>query len=187
MKEKTLAEILETILFITPRSLTVTQLLELMEEDYTPQEVRTTIKRLNYEYEETGRIFRIEATGGGFQMRTQPHVREWIRKIDAVKPFKLSPANLETLSIVAYKQPITRAQVEYIRGVDSSHTLRTLMQRRLIRITGREALPGRPALYGTTKTFLEIFGLKSLKELPTLSELDMDKEDSQMALPLESE
>ena len=96
---------------------------------------------------------------------------------------------METLAIIAYKQPLTRAGIEFIRGVDSSHTIRRLMQQKLVRIVGREMLPGRPGLYGTTKVFLEVFGLTRLKHLPALSELDMDKlpEDSQLELPLESE
>ena len=118
-------------------------------------------------------------------MRTVSRVREWIRKVDAIKPFRLTPANLETLSIVAYKQPVTRAQIEFLRGVDSSSTLRTLLQRRLVRISGRAELPGKPTLYSTTKTFLEVFSLQSLKDLPTLAELDMDDDmKDQPSLPL---
>ena len=96
---------------------------------------------------------------------------------------------METLAIIAYKQPITRAGIEFIRGVDSSHTIRRLMQQKLVRIVGREMLPGRPGIYGTTKNFLEVFGLTNLKYLPTLSELDMNKpaEENQLELPLESE
>jgi segregation and condensation protein B len=96
---------------------------------------------------------------------------------------------METLAIIAYKQPITRAGIEFIRGVDSSHTIRRLMQQKLVRIVGREMLPGRPGIYGTTKNFLEIFGLTNLKYLPTLSELDMEKlpGENQLELPLEED
>ena len=96
---------------------------------------------------------------------------------------------METLAIIAYKQPITRAGIEFIRGVDSSHTIRRLMQQKLVRIVGREMLPGRPGIYGTTKNFLEIFGLTNLKYLPTLSELDIEKlpGENQLELPLEED
>ena len=96
---------------------------------------------------------------------------------------------MEALAIVAYKQPVTRAGVEFIRGVDCSHILRTLLQRKLIRVIGRELLPGRPSLYGTTKAFLEVFGLTHLKNLPLLAELDLDKDEdgNQLELPLDSD
>jgi segregation and condensation protein B len=183
--EKKLTEVIETLLFVTPRALTIQQLQDLAGPELSIKELRQAVLKLNKEYELTGRVFRIEAVAGGYQMRTVPKVREWIRKIDAVRPFRLTPANLETLSIVAYKQPATRAQIEFLRGVDSSSTLRTLLQRRLIRISGRAELPGRPTLYSTTKTFLEVFSLQSLKDLPTLAELDMeDGDQDQLSQPV---
>ena len=184
-REKKLTEVIETLLFVTPRALTIKQLHDLAGPELSTKELRQAVLKLNEEYELTGRVFRIEAVAGGYQMRTVPKVREWIRKIDAVRPFRLTPANLETLSIVAYKQPATRAQIEFLRGVDSSSTLRTLLQRRLIRISGRAELPGRPTLYSTTKTFLEVFSLQSLKDLPTLAELDMeDGDQDQLSQPV---
>ena len=184
-REKKLTEVIETLLFVTPRALTIQQLQDLAGPELSIKELRQAVLKLNEEYELTGRVFRIEAVAGGYQMRTVPKVREWIRKIDAVRPFRLTPANLETLSIVAYKQPATRAQIEFLRGVDSSSTLRTLLQRRLIRISGRAELPGRPTLYSTTKTFLEVFSLQSLKDLPTLAELDMeDGDQDQLSQPV---
>jgi len=185
VEEKKLTEVIETLLFVTPRSLTIQQLKDLVGTEPSTKELRQAVLQLNTEYELTGRVFRIEDVAGGFQMRTVPKVREWIRKVDDIKPFRLTPANLETLSIVAYKQPVTRAQIEFLRGVDSSSTLRTLLQRRLVRISGRAELPGRPTLYSTTKTFLEVFSLQSLKDLPTLAELDMeDESQDQLSLPL---
>ena len=185
VEEKKLTEVIETLLFVTPRALTIQQLKDLVGLEPSTKELRQAVQKLNLEYELTGRVFRIEAVAGGFQMRTVSRVREWIRKVDAIKPFRLTPANLETLSIVAYKQPVTRAQIEFLRGVDSSSTLRTLLQRRLVRISGRAELPGKPTLYSTTKTFLEVFSLQSLKDLPTLAELDMDDDmKDQPSLPL---
>ena len=183
--EKKLTEVIETLLFVTPRALTIQQLKDLVGLEPSTKDLRQAVQKLNLEYELTGRVFKIEEVAGGFQMRTVSKVREWIRKVDAIKPFRLTPANLETLSIVAYKQPVTRAQIEFLRGVDSSSTLRTLLHRRLVRISGRAELPGKPTLYSTTKTFLEIFSLKSLKDLPTLAELDMDEDmKDQFSLPL---
>lgn len=183
--EKKLTEVIETLLFVTPRALTIQQLKDLVGLEPSTKDLRQAVQKLNLEYELTGRVFKIEEVAGGFQMRTVSKVREWIRKVDAIKPFRLTPANLETLSIVAYKQPVTRAQIEFLRGVDSSSTLRTLLHRRLVRISGRAELPGKPTLYSTTKTFLEVFSLKSLKDLPTLAELDMDEDmKDQFSLPL---
>ena len=185
VEEKKLTEVIETLLFVTPRALTIQQLKDLVGLEPSTKELRQAVQKLNLEYELTGRVFRIEEVAGGFQMRTVSRVRAWIRKVDAIKPFRLTPANLETLSIVAYKQPVTRAQIEFLRGVDSSSTLRTLLQRRLVRISGRAELPGKPTLYSTTKTFLEVFSLQSLKDLPTLAELDMDDDmKDQPSLPL---
>ena len=185
VEEKKLTEVIETLLFVTPRALTIQQLKDLVGTEPSAKELRQAVLKLNSEYEITGRVFRIEEVAGGYQMRTVSKVREWIRKVGAIKPFRLTPANLETLSIVAYKQPVTRAQIEFLRGVDSSSTLRTLLQRRLVRISGRAELPGRPTLYSTTKTFLEVFSLQSLKDLPTLAELGMDDDmQDQLSLPL---
>ena len=185
VEEKKLTEVIETLLFVTPRALTIQQLKDLVGLEPSTKELRQAVQKLNLEYELTGRVFRIEEVAGGFQMRTVSRVREWIRRVDAIKPFRLTPANLETLSIVAYKQPVTRAQIEFLRGVDSSSTLRTLLQRRLVRISGRAELPGKPTLYSTTKTFLEVFSLQSLKDLPALAELDMDDDmKDQLSLPL---
>ena len=185
VEKKKLTEVIETLLFVTPRALTIQQLKDLVGLEPSTKELRHAVQKLNLEYELTGRVFRIEEVAGGFQMRTVSRVRDWIRKVDAIKPFRLTPANLETLSIVAYKQPVTRAQIEFLRGVDSSSTLRTLLQRRLVRISGRAELPGKPTLYSTTKTFLEVFSLQSLKDLPTLAELDMDDNmNDELSLPL---
>ena len=121
-------------------------------------------------------------------MRTLTEFGCWVQKLETVKTIKLSMATMETLSIIAYKQPVTRAGIEFIRGVDSSHTVRRLMQQKLIRIVGREMIPGRPSLYGTTKYFLEIFGLTHLKHLPALAELEKEESASeQLEIPLEED
>ena len=179
---------LETILFVATKPLSPKKLAEMIGDCETGQ-VWELVLELNTAYEKTGRVFRIDSVADGLQMHTLPEHKKWAQSLETVKTIKLSPAVMETLAIIAYKQPLTRAGIEFIRGVDSSHTIRRLMQQKLVRIVGREMLPGRPGLYGTTKSFLEVFGLTKLKHLPALSELDMSKlpEKSQLELPLESE
>ncbi len=174
MDAKELEQIIEAILFSSPQAIALKQMSVLMEiED--ARDLRKLIENLNKQYEQSGRVFRIQEVAGGFQMRTESKFRPWIKKLEPIKPIKLSLPTIETLAIVAYKQPITRANLEFIRGVDSSYTLRILLQRKLIRIVGKEPVPGRPILYGTTKFFLEVFGLKNINNLPSLVELDMVK------------
>ena len=108
---------------------------------------------------------------GGYQFRTRPDLAVWIAKMKAGRPAALTAAALETLAVVAYRQPVVKAEVDRLRGVDAGRPLRTLLERRLIRILGRKDVPGKPMIYGTTKKFLEVFGLKDLSELPTLGEL----------------
>jgi len=178
---------LETILFVANKPLSP-KLLSEMIGDCETKKVQELVLELNTAYEKTDRVFRIDAVADGLQMHTLPELKKWAQSLETVKTIKLSPAVMETLAIIAYKQPLTRAGIEFIRGVDSSHTIRRLMQQKLVRIVGREMLPGRPGLYGTTKSFLEVFGLTKLKHLPALSELDMNKlpEKNQLELPLES-
>ena len=173
--EKNSAQIVEAILFSSPQSISQKQLLELVGMENF-RDLRNIIEQLNQQYQKTGRVFRIQEVAGGFQMRTEPQFRPWIQKLEPIKPIKLSLPTIETLAIVAYKQPITRANIEFIRGVDCSHTLKVLLQRKLIRVVAKEQVPGRPILYGTTKFFLEVFGLRKISNLPSLTELDMDQD-----------
>jgi len=130
------------------------------------------VKSLNEEYEKTGRSFRVEAVSGGFRVMTLPKFSTQIAALHRRQASsKLSKAGVETLAIIAYKQPITRAELEAIRGVACGEVLKSLMDRRLVTIKGRAEELGRPMLYGTTKTFLDHFGLASIKDLPTLTEL----------------
>ncbi|MEM9914673.1 MAG: SMC-Scp complex subunit ScpB [Planctomycetota bacterium] len=134
--------------------------------------VNEAIAKLNGEYEATGRAFRIEQVAGGWQVMTLPEFADVLAALHKTKAqSKLSPAAMETLAIVAYKQPVLRADLEAIRGVACGETLRSLMERHLVKIVGRAEEIGRPMLYGTTKQFLEIFGLASLKDLPKVEEL----------------
>jgi segregation and condensation protein B len=158
--------LLEALLLSTHHPLTAGRLAELMDLPST-KPIRRAIKDLNAHYVETDRAFRIDQVAGGFQILTLPEFGEHLKKlhqreIDA----KLTKAALETLAIIAYKQPILRADIEAIRGVACGETVRSLMEKHLVKIAGRAEEPGRPILYGTTKRFLELFGLNSLKDLP---------------------
>ena len=157
---------LEALLFSTHHPLTAGRLAEMLELEST-KPVRRAIKELNEQYITSDRSFRVEQVAGGYQMLTLPDFGEILkrlhqREVDA----KLTKAALETLAIIAYKQPILRADIEAIRGVACGETIRSLMEKHLVRIDGRAEIPGRPILYGTTKRFLELFGLNSLKDLP---------------------
>jgi segregation and condensation protein B len=110
--------------------------------------------------------------GGGFQLRTLPELAPWLQKLRPQPPLRMSRPALETLAIVAYKQPVTRAELEHVRGVDVGAVMASLLERRLVRIAGHREVPGRPMLYATTRRFLEVFGLASLSDLPTLREID---------------
>ena len=134
--------------------------------------VLQAIKRLNQHYLDTNRSFRIEQVARGWQIMTQPDYADLMAAVHKSKTAtRLSPAALETLAIIAYEQPILRAQVEAIRGVASGEVIRGLMDRRLVKIVGRAEEPGRPMLYGTTGSFLEVFGLASIKDLPKVEQL----------------
>ncbi|MCC6679548.1 MAG: SMC-Scp complex subunit ScpB [Phycisphaeraceae bacterium] len=134
--------------------------------------INAAVASLNQLYERTGRSFRVEQVAGGWQLLTLPRFAEVLAAMHRSRQdTRLSPAALETLAIVAYKQPILRAQVESIRGVACGEVLRSLMDRHLVKIVGRAEEIGRPMLYGTTKQFLEVFGLSSIKDLPQVEEL----------------
>lgn len=157
---------LEALLMSTHHPLTAGRLAELLDLSST-KPIRRAIKTLNSHYEQDQRSFRIEQVAGGYQILTLPDYGAYLQKLHQKEgDAKLTKAALETLAIVAYKQPILRAQVEAIRGVACGETIRSLMEKHLVKIAGRAEEPGRPILYGTTKRFLEVFGLNTLKDLP---------------------
>ena len=172
-----LSQIIEALLFSTPFPLTLEQISRTVEVKGT-KSVRQAIEELNQFYEKTERAFRIQKVAGGYQIRTESRYKKWIRQGISHRPFRFSSSVIETLTIVAYRQPVTRGGIESIRAVDSSYTLRTLLEKDLIKVAGREDSPGRPILYATTKTFLELFGLNEIKDLPTLSEFDIPLDNS---------
>lgn len=162
--------VIEALLFSTARPVTASRLAELSGAEDGNQ-ARRIVGELRDEYEAAGRAFAVEELAGGFQLLTRPEFAPYVTSLHGRQQQEsLSKAALETLAIVAYRQPITRAQVEDIRGVQCGHILRSLVEKRLIRVTGKSEELGRPLLYGTTRQFLAVFGLKSLKDLPRRGE-----------------
>ncbi len=161
----------EGALFASGEPLTAKRISNLIP-DCDAKMVHTHIRELNEEYEAQGRAFRVEKIAGGYQLRTVEALAPMLRALRPAPPLRLSAAALETLAIVAYRQPITRAEVEHIRGVEAGPVLRSLLERQLVRVAGHREIPGRPMLYATTRRLLEILGLNSLSDLPTLREME---------------
>ncbi len=157
---------LEAVLFLAEEPLTSRKLAQLAGLADATQ-ARTFIRLLNQLYDQEGRAFRVEEVAGGFQLLTRPQFAPWLRRWTGLnQSLPLSSPALETLAVVAYRQPVLRAEIEAIRGVQCAEILRQLMDQDLIRIVGRSKELGRPFLYGTTKRFLQLFGLRHLQELP---------------------
>ncbi len=165
-------KIVEALLFAVHEPISVRKISEAVEGTDAKQ-IKEIIQQLREEYDTNDRAFQIEEIANGFQLLSRPEYHGWISKIrKKTSEAKLSQAAIETMAIIAYKQPIIRAEVEAIRGVQSGQMIRTLIEKGLVKITGRDEVLGRPLLYGTTKMFLEHFGLKSTKDLPKVEELD---------------
>ena len=174
--------IIEAILTASDTPVTTGKLAELVGGETGAKEVRQYVDDLNEVYVQTSRAFRITEVAGGFQFSVHHEFAPWIRRLLQEKPARLSQAALEVLSIVAFKQPITKAEVEHIRGVASDGVIRHLMEKGLVRIAGRSEGVGRPLLYGTARDFLKFFGLKTLADLPKVREVeDLLKEDGEEA------
>ena len=171
MEDGQLKTIIESLIFASEAPLSVDRIKEVLSE-VEKKEIRRLISELIEEYERGPRPFAIVEVADGLQFRTRPEYAEWIKKLKKIKPAGMSQPSLETLAIIAYKQPAVRADIERIRGVDSGGVLRTLLDRKLIKILGKKDIPGKPLVYGTSKKFLEIFGLRDLSSLPTLKDLD---------------
>jgi segregation and condensation protein B len=168
--EPTVESVVEAVLFASDEPLTPARLAEIA--GISVKQVRKIIDDLNEKYKTNNNAFRIEQIAGGCQMLTLTGYSHWLKKlIRAREDSKLSQPALETLAIISYKQPIIRADIEAIRGVAAGEMIRNLMYKGLVKITGRAEVLGRPMLYGTTKKFLEVFGLNSLKDLPKAEEL----------------
>ena len=164
--------IIESLLFSAEEPVTLRKLTDIIEGVDSAQ-IQEAITQLKNDYDTQGRSFQIEEIAGGYQLFTKPEYHEWIAKLRKKSgETKLSQAALETLAIIAYKQPILRADVESIRGVQSGQIIRLLMEKELVKVIGRDESLGHPLLYGTTKKFLECFGLKNVKDLPKIEELE---------------
>jgi len=163
--------LIEALIFVSDRPVGLTTLEEILGSDgVNKEEIQRSIQELIAEYQSLSRAFVLEEVGGGFQFRTRPEHAPWIKKLIQSRPLRLTKAALDVLAIVAYKQPVTRPEIEHIRGVDSGGVLEHLLEKKLITIAGRKHSPGRPIIYKTTPEFLEVFNLKDIKDLPTLRE-----------------
>src|SRR4249919_897807 len=185
MGHMNLSQVVEALLFsaqkpLTPRELVVALRDAGAEDELTPNELAKTteaavaaaLEQLKIEYIEQQRAFQLMEKAEGWQLATDPQYAQWVRQLfPAPKPARLSAPALETLAIIAYRQPITRADVEAVRGVNIDGVLQTLIERGLVKIAGRAEIPGRPLLYETTQFFLDHFGLRNLDELPNAEEL----------------
>lgn len=186
MDDREAKSIIEALLFISGEPLplkTIRGILDISEE-----EAGRLSRELIDEYQMRNSGIFIYEVAGGVQMATRPACAPWVKKlVSTAIPARLSSQSLETLAIVAYKQPIIKAEIEAIRGVNSDGVLRTLLERRLIKILGRKEAPGRPLMYGTTREFLQYFGLKDLSELPTLKEFQDAEAETPSLLPDQGE
>ncbi|MDR2427656.1 MAG: SMC-Scp complex subunit ScpB [Endomicrobium sp.] len=169
-------KILEALLFVSDKPLSLKELKDIIKSDVADiSNLEDILKELKDEYATLNKPYEIKFVADGWTFATEPEYSPWIKKLLKEKTvLKLSPSALETLAMIAYKQPITRAEIDEIRGVESSGVIDTLLERKLIKIVGRKEALGRPLLYGTTQDFLKHFGLAHLSELPLIE--DMPKE-----------
>jgi len=163
-----LSKHIEALIFVSETPLRIDRIAEILETDRAT--VRPIIDALALRYATVDGGLRLEEVSEGFQLRTIPASAPYLQQLVRTRPFRFSRAALETLAIIAYRQPVTRAEVEYLRGVDSGGVVKTLLEKQLVRILGKKDVPGRPLMYGTSRDFLEFFGLRDLASLPTLKE-----------------
>ncbi len=186
MEKESLKPILESLIFASENALTLGHMVSILEGAERGT-IRLALDELIEEYRVRAGGVSIEEVAGGYQFRTNPENAPWVRRLFKTTGKRMSRASMETLSIIAYKQPVTRGELEAVRGVDSGGVLSTLLEKRLIKITGRKETPGRPVVYGTTKGFLEAFDLKDLACLPTLKEIQaLEEEDAPQEEPADT-
>lgn len=179
-----LRKVVEACVFAADSPLTLDRLATLLEK--SKSEIKMIIEGLQQEYSNPERGFYLAAIAGGYQFRTHAELAPQLRRLNRDRAARFSRAAMETLSIIAYRQPVTRAEVEYLRGVDSGGVMKTLLDKNLLRILGKKDVPGRPLMYGTSRHFLELFGLQSLNDLPTLKEfsaLDLELTEAEPLNP----
>ena len=165
-----LKNIIDSLLFVAEETLSLDRLKKILPQA-DAEAIREAVAALQAEYDARPGGFYLAEVAGGYQFRSRPEYTPWIRRMVDPKPLRLSKAAMETLAVIAYKQPIIRADVEHIRGVDCGGVLRQLLERKLVRVLGRKEIPGRPLIYATTKKFLETFDLRDLRDLPTPQEV----------------
>jgi segregation and condensation protein B len=171
MEREEIRAVIESLLFVADVPLTLHRLGEVIN-GVSKEEIQSVINEFQAELEGGNRGVRLVEVAGGYQLRTAKANADWVKKLLGGWPARMSRATLETLAIIAYRQPITKAEIEAIRGVDADGVVNTLLERDLIRAVARKDVPGRPFLYGTTQQFLELFNLKDLTHLPTLKEME---------------
>ncbi len=171
MEREELKSIVESLLFVADGPQTLQRIGEILDRA-DRETLPGVMTELQSDYESQNRGIRLVEVAGGYQLRTARTNADWVKKFLGGRPARMSKATLETLAIVAYRQPITKAEVEAIRGVDVDGVMTTLLERNLVRAVARKDVPGRPFLYGTTPEFLELFNLKDLSHLPTLKEME---------------
>jgi len=185
--QRELKAILEAVLFVSSEPVPVARLVSIVGT-ISKAEVVQALEILRCDLDQQGRGIQLVQVAGGYRLVTKQEYGPWLKRMDKAKAAqKLSRSALESLAIIAYKQPLVRSEIEEIRGVETSGVLRTLLERKLVRIVGRKEVPGRPIMYGTTKFFLEHFGLQDLSQLPPLREFKELGESEQALLPIEEE
>ena len=172
MSDIPIKTVIEGLLFVADEPLSLERLAQAFDDEIPLDRLARQVDELINEYEELGRAFVLRPVAGGFQFRTRPELSSYALRLKKKSPARLSRAALETLAIIAYRQPVLRVEIEKIRGVDAGGMVKALLEKELIRVVGRKDLPGRPIAYGTTKKFLETFDLPSLESLPTIEEIE---------------
>ena len=171
MEREEIKSIVESLLFVADGPQSVQRFVEVLE-GAEKEVIQGVLEELRADYESQNRGIQLAEVAGGYQLRTPKANADWVKKFLGGRPARMGRATLETLAIIAYRQPITKAEIEAIRGVDVDGVITTLLERDLIRAVARKDVPGRPFLYGTTPEFLQLFNLKDLTQLPTLKEME---------------
>ncbi|TFG38364.1 MAG: SMC-Scp complex subunit ScpB [Syntrophobacterales bacterium] len=167
-----LKSVVEALIFVSDIPISLDKMRDILGEEVKKKDIAEIVEEITRDYaERRGGIF-VNEIAGGYQFRTGEDNAPWIRKLKAIKPMTLSPAAMETLAVIVYKQPIMKSEIEQVRGVDVSGILKGLMEKKLVKIVGRKDVPGRPIIYGTTRKFMEVFNLRDLSDLPTLKEIE---------------
>jgi segregation and condensation protein B len=182
-----LTPLVEALVFAADGPIKAERMAEALDVPHA--EILAALDALEADYAAHPRGFFLQQVAGGYQLRTRPEYADYLRKLGHGRPFRFSRPALETLAIIAYRQPVTRAEIEYLRGVDSGSVLKTLLEKRLVKILGKKDVAGKPMIYGTTREFLELFGLPDLAALPTLREFselfpEQDNDGDAETLPL---